>query len=411
MLNTSRRFFAGPLVGPNRKKGQVLAVGAVMMLGLIGVAALAVDVGYFYVARNQLQNIADGSALAATRTLGHIYQGLPNQLHASYTCGDDCILAIETAAQDNAANNKAAGMVMSVLTDDVIIGQWDSDGFTPTFVSPDAVQVVARREDGANGAVATFFARILGIETRGVNAVATAALSGQSTAWPGELELPIGISEYFFKQNPEEDWCDKDIQFYPTNDPASCAGWTSWEYGSNDATLRRILEERDGYESPKTVADSSYFAFTGGTLSNPTFDALLHLFWLKGFDVDENWDYLLDEDTGDRIQHAREDQGAVPLYGGVDINGDSIRGEYPDGTPRNKHKWETTVPVYDRLDCSNPNQTIKIIGFAPIEMRDVLNAPNKLVRGIVKCDYVDDLANRGGGGEYGIKGSVPGLVR
>jgi hypothetical protein len=85
--------------------------------------------------------------------------------------------------------------------------------------------------------------------------------------------------------------------------------------------------------------------------------------------------------------------------------------EYPDGTPRNRHKWETTVPVYDRGDCSNPNQSILIVGFAEIELRDVLDAPSKLVRGTVSCNLVDEFASRGGGGEYGVKGSVPGLVR
>ena len=59
-----------------------------------------------------------------------------------------------------------------------------------------------------------------------------------------------------------------------------------------------------------------------------------------------------------------------------------MRQLYTDGTPRNLHRWDTTVPVYDRGDCSNPNQSILIVGFANIELKDVLDAPDKLVCGL-----------------------------
>ena len=110
------------------------------------------------------------------------------------------------------------------------------------------------------------------------------------------------------------------------------------------------------------------------------------------------------------IHQATLDQGAVPLME-LDNQGNPVQSLYPDGTLRNLHKWETSVVIYDRGDCSNPNQSIKIVGFAEIELRDVLNSPEKLVRGTLKCHYVDEGPSRGGGGEYGTKGSIPGLVR
>jgi Flp pilus assembly protein TadG len=409
---------------PTAKKGQALALAAVMTVVLLGTAALAVDLGYFFVTRNELQNIADGSALAGTRTLGNIYQGLPYPAQQGYVCDAACETAIRDASQAVAANNRAAGEDMTARVEDIAIGQWDGNTFTPTLTQPDAVEVITRRDEVANGPVTTFFARVLGIQEGTVTAIATAALSGQSTAEPGEIELPIGLSEWFFTP-PNQEWCDDEIVFHPTNDPLSCAGWTSWEYGSNDVTLRSILDEDEGYESPGTVAGETIFNFIGGDLSVPTFDALLSLFQRKGFDVDVNWNYLLDNISGLRVKQAELGPG---LYHATDENGDPypteavalmepdnggvmVRGLYPDGTPRNWHRWDTTVPVYDRDDCSNPNQSILIVGFAPIELRDVLNAPDKLVKGIVRCDYVDPLPSRGGGGEYGIKGSIPGLVR
>jgi len=419
----------GFLLGPKREVGQVIPMAAVMMVGLLGIAALAVDLGYLFVTRNDLQNVSDAGALAGTRALGHIYQGLSYEEQTGYVCDGGCSAIVKTAAMDVVELNQAGGLSMTVLLEEVIIGQWDGDNFTKTNISPDAVHVIARRDEVVNGPVSTFFARVLGIDEASVTAEATAALTGQSTKNKGEIELPIGISRWFFR-DPNQSWCDEDIQFYPTNDPASCAGWTSWDYGSNDLTLRRILEETGGYESPVTIADETIFNFTGGTLSTLTFDALLDLYQTYGFDTDANYNYLLKTqyDITSKVNQADSsrtywtvetvDENEV-WTGGVypeplieyDNQGNPVRGEYTNGTLRNLHKWETSVPVYDRDDCSNPNQSILIVGFAPIELRDVLNSPDKLVRGTVKCDYIDPLASRGGGGSYGIKGSVPGLVR
>lgn len=402
--------------GLGSEKGQALALFAVTLVGLLGIAALGVDLGYLYVARNELQNISDGASLAGARALGTIYQGLTYEEQQGFVCGTTCADSVTNTAEEVANNNRAGGIAMSVRVEDVLIGDWDGDNFTETSYEPDAVQVIARRDDVYNGPVTTFFARVLGIDASSVNTLAIAALTGQGTAEPGELELPIGISSWFFER--EGEFCNEDIQFYPTNDPASCAGWTSWDFGSNDITLRRILSEDPAYPNPGTVAGETYYNFTGGTLSNPTFAELLSLFQRKGFDVDANWDYLLDG-MGNRMTQAPEGwPGAVELYeldanGNLVLDGDGnpIRLEYPDGTVRNQHKWETTLPVYDRGDCSNPNQSILIVGFGEIELRDVWDAPDKLVRGTVKCNLVDEFGSRGGGGEYGVKGSVPGLVR
>jgi len=413
----SRRLPSAP--GAAGEKGAVMVLVAVLMVVLISFVALAVDVGYLYVAKNELQNAADGAALAAARWMGNNYKTMPYGAQQVYVCDGADAAAIRAVADEVGRQNRAAGAVVAIRAEDVQIGQWDGDTFTETAVQPDAVRVIARRDAAGNGPVATFFARVFGVESVPVNADAVAALTGQSTADEGELELPIAISRWFFDQagNPE-DWCDDDIKFYPTNDPDSCAGWTSWDYGSNDSTLRKILEEDPAYDNPETTAGQTDYNFTGGTLSNPTFDDLLSLFQRKGCDTDANWDFLPPGSTEETcLQDATGQPGVVPLYeldasGNpvLDHSGNPIRLQYPDGTPRNQHKWLTGVVVYDSGDCGNPNQSMTVVGFAEIEMRDVLDAPDKLVRGTVKCNYVGPGDERGGGGEYGVKGSIPGLV-
>ena len=87
---------------------------------------------------------------------------------------------------------------------------------------------------------------------------------------------------------------------------------------------------------------------------------------------------------------------------------------YPDDkanpTPRNWHRWDTSVVVYEWENCDNPNTTIKIVGYSRIEMTDVLNAPEKRVVGKILCDQFSNFDTRGGGGDFGVKGTIPGLV-
>ena len=56
------------------KQGATVIIVAILITTFLGFAALAVDLGYVMVTRNELQNIADSAALAATRELGHIYE-------------------------------------------------------------------------------------------------------------------------------------------------------------------------------------------------------------------------------------------------------------------------------------------------------------------------------------------------
>ena len=66
------------------ESGAVIVVVAIVLIVLIAIAALAVDVGYLLASRNELQNAADASALAATRRLGAIYEGLTYSQQQSY---------------------------------------------------------------------------------------------------------------------------------------------------------------------------------------------------------------------------------------------------------------------------------------------------------------------------------------
>ena len=389
------------------QKGVTIILVALLMLVFIGFAALAIDVGYYMVTRNELQNIADGAALAACSELGEIYRNMPLDDQRNYVCDPTPLV---TKAVSIGTSNQAGGLQgITVAENDIIIGTWNSVShtFTQGLDQPDAVRVIARRDGSANGPILTFLARVLGIDTVDVAMDATAALTGQSTTEPGELELPIGISRYFFQDGV---FCNDFIVFNPTNDPKSCAGWNSYDISPpNDNLLRQILD--GSVTSPGTTANDTAFNFIGGNLSNPTFDELLLLFMRKGYDIDgEGGDPVLIDVDGNPVTGPLPDgtAGTVPFYE------DGERAYYPDDkknpTPRNVHRWETSVVVYDWDDCSNPNTTIDIVGYAKISITNVQNAPEKRIEGVILCDFFSDETTRGGGGEYGTKGTIPGLV-
>ena len=391
--------------------GVTAIVIAIVMAMLLGFTALAVDIGYVMTTRNELQNVADAAALAATRQLGAIYQGMSYAQQQNYVCDPATVLPI---AQDVAGKNRAGGKNITINDSDIIIGQWDANTktLTPTLGQPDAVKVISRRDGSANGPIITFFARILGINTVDVGADATAALTGQATAGEGDLEIPIGISSFFF--NPGER-CNDWIKFSPTNDPDSCAGWTTFALSpSNDITVRRILQEVPDYTNPDTTAGETGFEFIGGDLSTPTFDALLMLFKDKGYDY--NYNPAATTQTYEPIGTTTIEGNVVPVTGthpgGIPLLDDDGVTQllYPDGTGRNYHVWQTTVVVYDWYDCSNPNTRIMLTGFSTVQLTDVERPPEKTLIGKVICDVVDSEDSRGGGGEYGTKGSIPGLV-
>jgi Flp pilus assembly protein TadG len=377
------------------QSGTTVVLVAMGMVVLIGFAALAVDIGYTLTTKNELQNVADAAALAATRQLGAIYQGMSYDEQQTYVGDPQTLVDIATEV---AAKNQAGGMNITIQASDVTIGDWDASTLTltPTLAQPDAVRVIARRDGTANGPITTFFARIFGIDTVDVNAKATAALTGQGTTEPGDLEVPLGIPGYWFTNNS----CNGHIKFSPTGDPDACAGWTSFTENANDSNIRKILEEL--IDSQDTVAGETMFNFIGGELSTNTFNAFLTLFQHRGYDVDNDGNPILGPD-GEPLVYAGDE--GIPFN---DAEGNRLY--YPDDTPRNKHEWSTTVAVYAWDNCDNPNASIGIGGYARINITDVLGPPDKLIEGAVVCEYVDSEDTRGGGGEYGTMGSIPGLV-
>ena len=221
------------------RRAAVAVYLAISSAVVIGMAALAVDIGMLYQAQAELQRSADAAALAAAGQL------------ASEDIEDPEVaatLAAQEVAQMNAVLRQATGLD---ARHDVELGQaiynpatgrYDFQAGGDVF---DAVRVTVRRtEDSAGGPIELLFARFLGHETRGLQAQAAAVLV------PRDIAVVIDLSNSM-------DY-DSQLRFYDRSD----GGY---------ANTRDIWCALDGPEPsrpyiPTDELDSEYAGDTGPTI-------------------------------------------------------------------------------------------------------------------------------------------------
>lgn len=387
------------------QQGVFIIMVAIGLLVFLGFMAVAVDVGFVLVVRNELYNLADAGALAGTSVIGckRAYVDYPTcssprspEAQQSYELTEDDYKDVRTAVVQAATKNNAGGQSGSITIDeskDIGIGQWHGKTrtFTPTPApgKPDAVEVTARRQDKPGYIPLTpLVAQILGINTAAATSTSRresdsmwkghdlggaegeegqplAALTGQKKVKPGDLEIPVGIGMTWF----DEGFCNKIIKFFPTTD--SCAGWTTFELSPANAT---------------TLRDD----VIGGMLAvPPTYEA-------PGFQTGNTMNFV-----GGNVANALCPPEASGKPGLDDLY---LARRDVDGV------WRTQVAVYETTACStNPSGSIEVVGFASVEVFNVQCAPEQIIEAKVMCELVKP--SRGGGGEYGTKGTIPGLVR
>lgn len=113
--------------GARGERGQVLAVVALALAALLGVAAFSIDVGYAYYAQRQLQSAADASALAGAQDLPNAAAAIatattyasdntPSNLTFNFTYQAKCTATAVIATGCDAAVNPNALVVSGTVT-------------------------------------------------------------------------------------------------------------------------------------------------------------------------------------------------------------------------------------------------------------------------------------------------------
>jgi len=171
-------------IGKLNNKGAALVFIAVGLVVLLALAGLAIDLGYMYVAKGQLQSAADAAALAgAGRLDGTASFAQYSARHAAVRFAQKNTAAGESVAISSDYSNSQSS------SNDVTVGNWN--GITKTYTvggTPvNAVEVRTRRTGTANevegqasgasigGPISLFFGKTFGFPKMGASASAVAA--------------------------------------------------------------------------------------------------------------------------------------------------------------------------------------------------------------------------------------------
>jgi hypothetical protein len=160
------------------RRGATLVLAALMMTVMMGLVALAFDLGYVLLVRTQLQVAADSAAMSAA----------PMMIESP-----DRVVPV---AREYANRHIAGNQSVHLLSSDVELGFWNfyTRTFAPSTFMPNAVRVTTRRDETAGGEAHLFFARALGIDSCAVDAEAIAGFVNNFDGFrppPSGENLPV----------------------------------------------------------------------------------------------------------------------------------------------------------------------------------------------------------------------------
>jgi len=164
------------------RRGNILVMTALLMTAMIALLAFAVDLGYVYAVRAELQRSADSAAIAAAWEL------IDKDGPAGTETATSLTSSAASVASQYAGLNHVGSHSPTLASNDVTVGYMTNPSSpsspiiaTPTGSLPNAVQVRVQRTSEQNGQINFFFAKALGFSQSSADAQATAAfLSGFS---------------------------------------------------------------------------------------------------------------------------------------------------------------------------------------------------------------------------------------
>lgn len=287
----------------SNQKGATIIVVALVLVVLIGVAALAIDLGYLYIVRGELQNAADSGALAGAQVLyinngtsinPGVYQTALALVSANYSEKSPvAVKSIERGHWSFATKtftSREGTNMQPVSLWNVTSAQLDAD---LNFIN--AVRVITTRKivAGTNMPEEPFFARIFGISGPTIDAIAVAYIGFAGTLTPNDVDQPIAICKESLL-NAGNYSCNVGRMINSGNSQQSSitgetGGWTDFNQvnpcqgGTNASTLKKLI---CGSGNPNPMALGQNLATQGGAVSTALSD--FASCWIKNTDIDKD---------------------------------------------------------------------------------------------------------------------------
>ncbi len=410
--------------GPYRQRGLSIVLMSIALLMLMAFAALAIDGGNLYVAKNELQNAADAGALAGAREL---YEDDGSAIN---TGADD--IAVEVAVA-----NYSQGEAVEVFS--AQRGHWsfttrtftanpstdvvDLFGKTaaeldldPNFIN--AVEVITQREATP---VEAFFGTVLGFDNYNSAARAVAYIGYAGTLLPEDLDQPIALCQDALLNASGEYDCSVG-RFIPAN--GDTGGWTNFQQNVDGAAnANEIKELVCGDGNPETLHYGEPMQTTNGQV-HTAFKALYDC-WQEATDQTEPWNMTLpvidcpDGSVGPTntlvgavnvnvmwiVDKENDIDGDAPFEMSIppEDSGGESPGTWSNGNPLGAPRWndfvdefqlempDGSLAEYDEDNQQDDGWRQKTIYFAP------------------DCSY-HEPAGHTGGENFGVLAEIPVLV-
>ncbi len=351
--------------------GAVAVLIALTLIGLIALILLAVQVGNVGMVRGMLQGGADQAALSGAGELDGTEKGLSKakeESQAMFQGGRNFVPS---------ANN---GQDLSIAGDAFMTGVWEVDhpenGFRPTTdaAEANAVRVIGRKTDTANGEVPMFLGGFLGPETVAVQRTAIAAL-GACKSVPCNADTPIAVCQDALK-------CGEEITLVKSPSPVDNAAWTGFLTGANASNVRGMIDNCARIPAVETGDCIS--------LNNGEIDSALQALKAKldDFKAKNPCPNIRVPD----LDNPTCDGDCRPATSGppIDVNGDGTTDDADCGMPA----MVPLIPCSPDIanDCGggntarNLNQSRQMSGFVMIVITEVVDSgKDKHVKGIPLC--------------------------
>jgi Flp pilus assembly protein TadG len=202
----------------SKQRGVTIALVAISMVVIIGMAALSIDVGTLYQAKAEAQRAADAAALAAARVISISgVTGDPNNSSASWQliCGTNGTATLAAKAVALAPGNFVGRVAASTVnvTYGAAPGPTDCSGLVGPGSSFSVNPTVSVYVQQAN--LPTFFARVFSLLTNG-----TSKNSGVSATATAEVYNPSGSGSLGSGMVPVQPRCVKPF-IIPNIDPGN----------------------------------------------------------------------------------------------------------------------------------------------------------------------------------------------
>ena len=257
------------------QQGVTMILVAIVMLVIIGFAALAIDIGHLFVVRNELKNAADAGALAGARVL----------LNADGTVNTGADAVAMAAATANKSEKQAVEVTLAA---DVKRGHWSfaTEQFTPNNstaaiplwdvstaeldANPDFINAIWVQTWRQQTPALSFFARILGFFGFVVRDEAVGYVGFAGTLEPEAVDQPIAIClQSILDPNTGAYTCNTGRMIDSGGGTTHNTGaWTNFEQPCSTASVPTVRPLVCGDGNPLGIDLGEGMGTTGGMQDN-----------------------------------------------------------------------------------------------------------------------------------------------